>query len=113
MEKHYTEDLENYCTFEVGDRFYALFMGYKNVYRVKEIKLAKVLYGDDEIRIEPIIITKSGLVWSTHISGNLLDFYGRGGADYTPSSAPKTWIGSYYKIEKNEIAECDYAIGEE
>ncbi len=107
---------DEYSTFEVGDRFRALFQGMTLVFRVAKIEIANVLYErseGNEIVSEPVIITKSGLVWSTHVSGYLLDFYGRGGADYFPCSMGKTWIGSYYRVAKGEKVSDPYALGEE
>lgn len=102
---------EDYHKFKVGDRFHALLLGYSHTYRVAKVEVCTVRY-DDEISVEPVIITKSGLVWTTHICGALLDFVGRGGVDYEPSPAAKTWRSWYGPLPKGEHTSEPYAIGE-
>jgi len=99
---------EEYYEFKPGDRFVALFIGYRNTYRVKKVFKAKVLYSEDDISDEYILETKSGLVWTTHVCGALLDF---GPGDYySPSPAKKTWLSR--KLDKGERSDVPYAIGE-
>ncbi len=112
MARNYRDFPNEYNDFKVGDRFRATFLGMTLIYRVVKIEIQKVKY-KNEIHEEPIVTTKSGLVWTTHICGALLDFFGRGGADYTPSPAIKTWVSSYYKVAKNERTLEEYALGEE
>lgn len=99
---------DEYHTFKPGDRFSALFVGYSNTYRVKKVFEANVVYSDEDSCVEPIVETKSGLVFTTHVCGALLDF---AGDYYTPSPAKKTWLS--YKLEKGERAINPYAIGED
>lgn len=100
-------DKSEYHTFKPGDRFNALFVGYSNTYRVKRVFDAKVVYSDTDMSIEPVVETKSGLVFTTHVCGALLDF---AGDYYTPCPATKTWLS--YKLDKGEIATNPYALGE-
>jgi len=100
---------DDYHSFKPGDRFNALFVGYANTYRVKKVFEAKIQYPrENSPRIEKVVETKSGLVFTTHVCGALLDFAGE---HYVPCPAPKTWLS--YKLEKNEIKVNPYAIGEE
>ena len=102
------EKESEYYSFLPGDRFVALFLGYSNTYRVKKVFKAKVRYSNDDISDEYILETKSGLVWTTHVCGALLDF--GPGDGYTPSPALKTWLSR--KLDKGERSIEPYAIGE-
>jgi hypothetical protein len=104
---------EDYHQFKAGDRFTALLLGYSRTYRVAKVELRTVRYSDDDVSQEPVIVTKSGLVWTTHVCGALLDFYGRAGVDYVPCPATKTWRSWYGPLKKGERASEPYAIGEE
>lgn len=107
MSIEHTEANE-YIPFEKGDRFSALLLGYAHIYRVKRVEMRTVKY-EKEIKKEPIIVTKSGLVWTTHVCGALLDFDGKS-ADFVISPCVKTWIS--YKLKAGERATNPYAPGE-
>jgi hypothetical protein len=102
---------DEYRTFKKGDRFHALLIGYGNTYRVAKVELRVVLYPDGDQCLEPVVITKSGLVWTTHVCGALLSYFGRTGIDYECAGASKTWLS--YKLDKGEIKQSPYALGEE
>ena len=100
--------MSDYTSFSVGDRFVALFVGYTGVYRVKKVFEGWVNYeGEVAPCKEWLVETKSGLVWTTHVCGSLLDF---SGSYYTPSPACKTWLSR--KLDKGERSTEQYALGE-
>jgi len=101
---------EEYNTLNVGDRFTAMLMGYQRTYRVVKVEYAIVLYPNDKQIREKIVTTKSGLVWSTHVSGALLSFYGRYGIDYKIAYINKMWL--QHVLDKGERRTCRWALGE-
>lgn len=112
----YKDFPDEYIQFKVGDRFTAMLLGYYGTYRVERIEIATVEFpGNDyhpyEIRREPVIITKGGLVWTTHVCGSLLEYSGRK-SEYKTSNASKTWVSMNGPLKKNERSMYDYAIGE-
>lgn len=109
----HTDTPDDYQQFKVGDRFTALLLGYSRTYHVAKIELRVVQYNDEDVSQEPVIVTKSGLVWTTHVCGALLDFHGRAGVDYVPCPATKTWRSWNGPLTKGERASEPYAIGEE
>ena len=111
--KEHTTTPDDYHQFKVGDRFTAMLLGYNRTYRVARVEMRVVKYKDDDVSREPVNVTKSALVWTTHISGALLDFYGRAGVDYVPCPASKTWRSLYGPLKKGERTSEPYAIGEE
>jgi len=102
---------QTHHAFKVGDRFEALLLGYQRTYRVAKLKMAHVDYGDT-VDSELVIITRSGLVWTTHVCGALLDFVGRAGVDYTPSPAQKTWRCLNGPLAAGDRKHTPYAVGE-
>lgn len=113
---NYENHIDDYHIFNKNDRFTATYLGYSLTFRVSEIKIDFVRYelrdGTIEISQEPIIITKSGMVWTSHVCGALLEFYGRGQATYSICPAKKTWVSMRGPLKKGEKTLYPYALGE-
>lgn len=97
-----------------GSRVAVLLFSYYTTVRVKRVFTDTVYYATS-VDTEVLFETISGLVWTTHPCGKLLDFYGRGTplgetATWSPAGAPMTWIRRV--LEPGERRVDDWAVGE-
>jgi len=96
------------------NRVAVLLFGYFAVVRVKRVFVSSVYYGD-AVEEATVFETSSGLCWTTHPCGRLLDFYGRGTpsgeyAEYEVSAAQQTWIR--HVLQPGERSADPWALGE-
>lgn len=104
---------------EPGSRVAVLLFSYYATVRVKRVFTDTVYYMTHTgpcIDTETLFETRSGLIWTTHPCGKLLEFYGRGVPDlckpatWSIVAAPKTWVR--YVLAAGEARADDWAIGE-